>query len=184
MRMKLTLAALAILFGLPLEAAPLPEGKVVHTNIYTGAIFTSAMMENSDGDPFDPKIVEYWTPSSALIDQAEKTFRRELTKAYVSIPPEGFHYQAWYTPKHYSRDRTQARPIDFFSQEFYGWDPKEVATWCRQYIGVTIAGKRALLVNLVNSTDQGWKSDWISALGGPTRFYFVPKTGELSEWPF
>ena len=186
--MRMLLLALSVLIGLPLWAAPLPEGKVVSTETYRGVIFTPGMLKAQDVHLFDEeRHATYWTPSREVIDKAENLFRRELTKAYLTVPSEGFHYREWYTPKQISMDRGRAQPIEFFSDDFYGWDPKEAAIEYRQYVGVTIEGKQALYVRFIgNGPNPGfdWKSEWPMFLGGDSDFFYVPQIGELSEWPF
>jgi hypothetical protein len=179
---------LALLFFLPgfsLATTTLPQGKVFHTPRYSAAIFSPNMFRVDDYPVFIPHArVDYWTPNRVLIDQFEAKLAVAMKEAQSRIPKGGFHAREYYTPKHFSADREKHIPDDIYTNEIYYWDPAEVAGWDRQYVGVTVDGKRALLANFPWSNFDGLSTQWFASCPAAPSIFFLVDKGELSFWPF
>jgi hypothetical protein len=193
---------LALLVGLliPLRADP-RDGEIVRGRHFEGVIFTPGMihadatMVDFYGDPGG-----LWTPSRALVLQVEAALPAVIAeKTKYGKPPRGPNFPRFFTPKNAMRPNYTGDPhlvnddedsviesnFLFLVRSYY--DKQK-----RQYIGVTIRGKRLLLVSFIygpgiyhDQTMDQWKHLWIEVLDGGDNFWRVlydPATGKFSGW--
>lgn len=167
------------------------QGRIVSTKTYQGVIFTPEMIHAPSEiwkypDDAEKKAI-LWTPSAALIAATERTLSSRLNEIGRIIPPEGFHFQEYYTPKYSSRDRNPPPSVYVYTPECVSleeWASNLRSSRQRQYIGVTANGEKALLINFFNDpSSEMWKTVWRS--NWPYFYYLIEKeefTPALFTW--
>jgi len=169
---------------------------------FEGVIFTPEILPRVSADDPEPLVAagvwprkgSYWTPSLDLIKKVELAFAKEVTEANSNIPPGGFHFREFYTPKYGSRDRGPGLPDDIYTNFIYNWNPAELPHIRRQYIGVTVDGKKMLVMNMVyNDQDidpgdqfegamfKDWKNQWMYIEDAGVQIIYDFDTGKFSE---
>jgi hypothetical protein len=173
---------LILLFCAALRTDLYAEDRVIGTSTYQGVIFTPRMVHGLSeicdyANPGEDEKVAFWTPSAALIDKAEKTLSSRLEEIRTDIPPEGFHFREYYTPKNSSRDRNPPPSAFVYTGEcvwLEEWMDMLRSSHQRQYIGVTANGEKALLVNFLSKTEGAtWKTTWRK--NWPYLYYLIEK---------
>ena len=190
-------ALLLFLIGNPVEAA---DGQMIRGNNFEGMIATPAMLEDfshCEGSIFSTGL---WTPSPALVLQAE----RQLPYALAQSTPtpkilSTYYVPAFYTPK---GARPVARPgherlesdLADSDQDSFLYEVRPILfDYKRQYLGVTLKGKKYLFISFVHvaiiSGDpyakKLWGHGWVDALDGGTLLWSVlydPVNGTFSNW--
>jgi hypothetical protein len=186
--------ALFLLLGftalLPSYGAPVPEGQAIQGPTFQGVILTPQILPKpTKEDPFPivaavwPQKATYWTPSSDLVRKAEKAFAEAVIAANEKLPPGGPHYRAFYSPKHFSPDRENHLPDDIYTNFFYYFDRSVITPQeKRQYIGVTVEGKKFLVMNLIdNDFTKDMAKGWMYICDGGTQIFYDLQTGQFTE---
>jgi len=105
----------------------------------------------------DKSNVTFWTPSKDEIAQAEKDLSLRLIEDKADFQPGGIHFRNYYSPKTSSRDRITRSDEDPI---YYGWISPQRSD-LRQYIGITVWGKKAIFITFLNAPDAGsYKNRW------------------------
>jgi hypothetical protein len=176
--------------------ADTPGGKVIKGPGFEGVICTPAMLRKDN-----PKFTWYgaqdmWTPLSNTIEEAERALPGAVAK--LTEPKRNrVNYPKFYTAKSGSNLNFNNRPDLIPSRESDSDFLYQVAPFLsqfkRQYLGLTIKGKKVLLMSFFpdpasfsDPTYLGdWKHDWVMVLGGDWNFWTViydPSTGYFSDW--
>jgi hypothetical protein len=159
------------------------EGRVISATTYQGVIFTPRMVHSLSeicdyANPGEDEKVAFWTPSAALIAKAERTLSSRLEEIQKDVPADGFHFREFYTPKYSSRDRNPPPSAFVYTGEcvwLEEWMDMLKSSHQRQYIGITVNGEKALLLNFFWSNTEGktWKSTWRK--NWPYFYYLIEK---------
>jgi hypothetical protein len=176
------------------------EGQMVHGPGFEGVIFTPAMMKEG-GETAPSAYTGLWVPSPDVIRRAEQNLPKAIEHAMPASKTVGRYYiPRFYTPK-------GARPVAATGNERLETDVPDsiidgnflcdvfpdLAKYKRQYWGVTIKGKKYLLMSFIYALaifddlylTKIWRSQWIEVLDGGDNFWDVmydPSTGTFSEW--
>ena len=194
-RITLGAAFLAISWAC-LRADP-RDGEIVRGQNFEGVIFTPEMIRTSDSAQWLRKEGPNWTPSRALVLKAEAALPAAIAyRIRFAIPERDAGYPTYFTAKNrtrppYSNNAGPEAPhdSDVTDNFLYDLDPSLLYSQKRQYIGITVNGKRQLLMSFVypDTTEvlPKWKHEWIEALDGGYLFWYVlydPATGQFSHW--
>jgi hypothetical protein len=173
------------------------QGKGFARHNFEGVIFTPALLrEYSDGSsPYG--ISDTWTPTPELIIEAEKALPKAISKVIVS-KQRRINFPAFYTAKNGTNlamgDETpnlvpdQGGDSDFVPHmAFY------LSKFKRQYIGLTVRGRKVLVLNFFPDSStfsdpkylSDWNYRWVDVLDGGWSFWRViydPTTQKFSDW--
>ena len=139
----------------------------------------------------DTQRATFWTPSARQVAEAENAFAQRLSEVRAKTPVGGFHFQEYYTPKYYSRDRERHIPDEAYSDDFEYmayWAEQLEKPQLRQYIGVTVGGHRAIIINFFPEAKAGafpWRNQWLDIGDSDADWaYYVFGTGQFAAYPF
>jgi hypothetical protein len=175
------------------------DGEIVSGRDFEGVIFTPKMI-HADDLYIGGQSVGLWTPSRALVLKAEAALPAAIAeRTKLPKPVRGPNFPRYFTRKN------AIRP-DFNDDPHFDYNTEDsviesnflylVASYYpeqkRQYIGVTIKGRRLLLLSfaygpgLIDQPEfNDWKHQWITVLDGGDNFWRVlydPATGKFSGW--
>ena len=187
--MKTVVVLLGLYMSLSVAVAK-PDGKLISGAGYTGVIFHPAMLNKSEPPAYaDTQRATYWTPSERQVAQAELAFAQKLAEVRAKTPAGGFHFQEYYTPKYSSRDRDRHIPDEAYSDDFAymaSWMDELETPHLRQYIGITVGGRKAVIINFIPESKvetASWKKQWLG-LDKAEWAYYVFGTGQIAGDPF
>jgi hypothetical protein len=194
--------ALCVLLLACLEkSADAHDGQIIHGDGFEGVILTPSMMGTFSGAPPSRFNTGTWIVSSDLVRRAE----RHLPQAIDQRTPPPQYLRTYYVPQYYTPKGTAPLPTqghtrletaeaDSITMDNFLNDVRpDLANYKRQYLGVTLSGKKYLFINFVFGPDiaddpylqKTWRNQWVAVLGGGDDFWSVlydPATGTVSEW--
>jgi hypothetical protein len=194
------LAALLCAF-LPLLCAEAEEGQGIRGKDFEGVIFTPKMiLKDSDTVVFnsltDPGGL--WTPSRDLVLKAEGALPGAVSeKTKFLKPTRGLNYPTYFSSKNGTNLKFSDAPASpsTYDSEIKNNFLYDAAPFIheqkRQYIGVTVKGKKLLLISFIYlggpnvAPSLKWKHRWVEVLDGGAAFwrvYYDPATGQFSNW--
>jgi hypothetical protein len=147
--------------------------------------------------PGTKELAPFWTPPRSLVMKAESGLPAAIAdRIRFAIPERSPGYPTYFTAKNrmrpaYSSAASPEAPhdSDVAKNFLYDLDASTFHSQKRQYIGITVQGRRQLLMSFVFPDTvevlPNWKHEWIQVLDGAYLYWRVlydPATGKFSDW--
>jgi hypothetical protein len=173
------------------------SGQILRGLHFDGVIFMPAMLRERDVRYSPYGISDMWTPSPHLIIKAEKALPMAISRL-VASHRKRINFPTYHTAKNGTNlamgdESPDLVPDEESDSDFVSHVTSYLNKYKRQYIGLTIKGKKVLMINFFPDSStfsdptylSDWKYHWVDVLDGSWGFWRVlydPATQKFSDW--